>query len=297
MRIWITGGSGQLGHELSRVLRLARSALGEIPRIYQGAEIVATNSMELDITNAAAVDAFARSWQWDLILHCAAMTRVDACESDPEAAMRINAIGARNVAMAARCPMVHISTDYVFSGTANTPYREWDKAEPNTVYGKSKLLGEQYVREHCPQSFILRTAWLYGYAGNNFVKNILRQAREHTALRVVNDQTGCPTNAEDLAHHVLLVAATREYGIYHCVGSGSCSWYDFAQEILKTANMPGAIAPCSTRDYARTTARPQYSVLENCMLRCTTGDFMRPWEESLADYMQHYDRESGEFKL
>jgi dTDP-4-dehydrorhamnose reductase len=294
MRIVIIGDKGQLGSELTRILADGRSELGRIPDIYKDAEVIGADIDALDITNRDAVTAFATEHgRADLLINCAAMTNVDACESDPETAMRINAVGARNAAYMAAllaCPIVHISTDYVFDGRAAKPYTEWDLPSPVSVYGKSKLLGERYVREARPESFIVRTAWLYGRTGNNFVKTILKTAREKGILKVVDDQRGNPTNAADLAHHILKLGAGREYGIYHCTGAGECSWYDFAKEIIRLSGIPCEISPCTTEEFPRPAPRPAYSAMDNLMLRCTVGDEMRPWREALAAFMKHTDK-------
>jgi dTDP-4-dehydrorhamnose reductase len=289
MRILIIGNKGQLGSELARVLSDGHSELGQIPAIYEGANVIGADVDTLDITNHAAITAFAEQLgHADLLINCAAMTNVDVCEIDQESAMRINAIGARNAAIMAQgfhCPIIHISTDYVFDGHAVTPYTEWDLPAPVSIYGKSKLLGERYVRETWTESFIVRTSWLYGRNGNNFVKTILKAAREKGALKVVNDQRGNPTNAADLAHHILKFGATREYGIYHCTGNGECSWYDFAKEIIKLSGIPCEVNPCTTEEFPRPAPRPAYSAMDNLMLRCTVGDEMRPWQDAIAAFM------------
>ena len=221
------------------------------------------------------------------------MTAVDACQSDPETAMRVNAVGPRNLAMAAAgagACLVHVSTDYVFSGDASVPYREWDVCCPRTVYGKSKLLGERYVEQFCDRYFIVRTAWLYGLTGKNFVKTMRRLGAEKSSVRVVNDQRGNPTNAEDLAYHLLLLAAGRDYGIYHCTGKGECSWYEFARRIMELSGLDCMVEPCSTEEYAAAAPRPAYSSLDNLMLRVTVGDRMRDWDEALRSYIRKLDQ-------
>jgi dTDP-4-dehydrorhamnose reductase len=291
MKILITGGDGQLGNELAGILRIGKSEIGGIPALYAGAEAAAVDVEAFDISDAGAAKAYVASAAPDLILNCAAMTNVDACESNWETAMRVNAAGARNMAAAADsvgAKIVHVSTDYVFDGRADTPYTEWDAPSPATVYGKSKLLGERYVRETCKQSFVVRTSWLYGYAGNNFVKTILGLARKNESIKVVSDQVGNPTHANDLAHHILEIAATEEYGIYHCTGNGVCSWHDLAQEAVRLAGISCAVNPCTTEEFPRPAPRPAYSAMEHLMLRCTTGDRMRPWREALAAFIGNW---------
>ena len=160
------------------------------------------------------------------------------------------------------------------------------------MYGKTKLLGEAYVREFCSRYFILRTAWLYGYAGNNFVKTMLKYGKANGALTVVSDQLGNPTNAADLAHHILKLAATTEYGVYHCTGEGTCSWYDFAAEIIRLAGIDATVTPCTSAEYAaahpEAASRPAFSALDNKMLRCSVGNDMRDWKEALACFFENY---------
>ena len=214
--------------------------------------------------------------------------------------MKANAIGPRNLAMAAQqagAKLVHVSTDYVFSGEDEAEKHEWDIAGPRSVYGSSKLLGEKYVAEQCSRYFIVRTAWLYGYIGGNFVKTILKAGKERGELKVVNDQRGNPTNAADLAHHLLKLAATKEYGVYHCTNNGTCSWYDFACEFVNLAGFPCRILPCTTEEFPRPAKRPAYSSLDNMMLRCTVGDEMRSWQNAIAAYMEHYNNDKGDIIL
>ena len=285
MNVLITGSNGQLGRELAKNLSNGFTELGPIPETLQGAQVVCVDVEEMDITNYDAVVDLVEELNLDLIINCAAYTNVNKCETDSDAAFRVNALGARNLAMAAErfgAKLVHVSTDYVFSGEDREPRTEWDLCNPQSVYGKTKYLGEQYVRDFCSRYFIVRTAWLYGYVGNNFVKTILRLARENGGVKVVNDQFGNPTNAADLAHHILKLAATEQYGVYHCTGSGECSWYDFASKIVE-------YTPCTTDEYPTPAKRPAYSALDHRMLRNTVGDEMRPWQEALKYFLDHYE--------
>lgn len=286
----ITGARGQLGRELLHILESGRSEIGDVSPFYNGAKVVGVDVDELDIANRVAVDAFVAAERPDVVVNCAAMTNVDACEGDAQTAMRVNSIGVRNVARAAQgvgAKLLHVSTDYVFSGDAGKPYCEWDAPSPKTVYGKSKLMGEEFALRFCDRAFIVRTAWLYGYHGGNFVKTILKNIGEKGSLKVVNDQRGNPTHANDLAHHILKLAVSEEYGVYHCTGNGECSWYDFAVKIVEMAGVSGEIFPCTTEEFPRPAPRPAYSSLGNMMLACTVGDEMRPWEEALAGYFRH----------
>jgi dTDP-4-dehydrorhamnose reductase len=277
MKALITGANGQLGRALERLAAFS--------------EVTKTDLAELDIAGRGAAERFIRETRPEVIFNCAAMTDVDACETDRDAAFRINALGPRNLAMAADAVdavLIHVSTDYVFPGDGDTPLCEWDTPDPKTVYGKSKLLGERYVSMFCKRHFIVRTSWLYGPDGNNFVKTILRAAREKGSLKVVDDQRGCPTYTADLARHLLKLAGTEEYGVYHCAGNGECTWYDLAKKIMGLSGIPCEVGPCTTAEYPRPAPRPAYSVLENRMLRCTVGDDMRYWEDALADFMNKY---------
>jgi dTDP-4-dehydrorhamnose reductase len=289
LNVLITGSKGQLGNELIDILQTGKSEIGSISPVYTDAEITGVDIDVLDITDIRAVSAFVDAKSFDLIINCAAMTDVDACESNYETAMKVNAVGARNMAWAADragAKIVYISTDYVFDGKASAPYCEWDLPAPATIYGKSKLLGERYVRETCVHSFIVRAAWLYGRVGNNFVRTILKLAGEKERIQVVNDQVGNPTNAGDLAHHILKIAVADEYGVYHCTGGGVCSWYDFAAEIVRLAGLPCEVVPCTTEEFPRPAPRPAYSAMEHLALRAGVGDEMRAWEDALRAFMR-----------
>lgn len=292
MKLLITGSYGQLGNELTRILREGRAEISTISEAYHGCEVVAVDYDTLDITDSAAVQSFVQKHQPDVLINCAAMTNVDQCETDFETAMKVNAIGPRNLARAARevgAKLIHVSTDYVFSGTEETPRCEWDLCAPNTVYGKSKLLGERYALEQCPNTFVVRTAWLYGYVGKNFVKTMLRLGKEKEQVTVVNDQHGNPTSANDLAYHLLALALTEEYGIYHCTNEGECTWYEFASRIMEKAGLSCKVVPCTTQEYPSKTPRPAYSSLNNLMLSCTVGNQMRSWEDAIDMYLSNLE--------
>lgn len=298
MKILITGASGQLGTELQRQLRTGSCALGSIPERLQNATIIPTDMNELDITDREATIAFVRRHQPDTIINCAAFTNVDGCETQREAAFKVNALGPSNLAQAAQrvnARLIHVSTDYVFSGQGDTPLDEAEPIGPVSAYGKTKALGEQYVLQQCQRSFVVRTAWLYGYAGKNFVKTIVNAAKKFGKLEVVSDQLGNPTNAEDLAYHLLQLAVSHEYGIYHCTGEGICSWYDFASEIVRLSGVEAQVLPCTSQEYAQkhpaAANRPAWSALENRMLACTVGNKMRPWQLALEDFFANWNGE------
>ena len=289
MKLLITGSKGQLGNELLTILKDGRAEIGAIDEAYKNAQVIGVDVDELDITDAAAVTAMVEKERPDAIINCAAMTNVDGCETMFDVAMKVNAIGPRNLANAARkfgAKLLHVSTDYVFAGNGTAPYCEWDPCAPNTVYGKSKRLGEEYVLSFCPTSFVVRTAWLYGYVGNNFVKTMLRLGAQRDTLTVVADQRGNPTSANDLAYHLLKLALTEEYGVYHCTNEGECSWYDFACRIMEKGGRDCKVSPCTSAEYPSKTPRPAYSSLNNLSLACTVGNEMRPWEEALDMYLE-----------
>ena len=298
MKILITGASGQLGTELQRQLKEGGSSLGPLPERLKNATVLSTDVPELDITDRTATIAFVRRHQPDTIISCAAFTNVDGCETNPEAAFKVNAIGASNLAQAAErinARLIHVSTDYVFRGEGDKPLDESERVDPKSVYGKTKALGEEYVKNFCHRYFIVRTAWLYGYAGKNFVKTIVNAGKKFGKLEVVSDQLGNPTNAEDLAHHILQLAVSHDYGVYHCTGEGVCSWYEFASEIIRLSGVDATVAPCTSAEYSAkhpaAADRPAWSALENRMLACTVGNHMRDWKEALADFFAHWNGE------
>ena len=212
-----------------------------------------------------------------------------------DAAFKVNSLGARNLAIATEeigAKLVHVSTDYVFSGVGTIPFKEFDKTEPKSAYGTTKLLGENYVREFSSKYYIVRTSWLYGYNGNNFVYTMIKLAKNNDSIKVVNDQRGNPTNANDLAYHILKLINTDEYGVYHCTGEGECSWYDFAKKIIELSGEDCVVNPCTSEEFAKAATkqvanRPEYSSLDNMMLRCTVGNEMRNWEIAIEEFMKN----------
>ena len=291
MRILLNGKGGQLGSE---IIGRWRTKLCEATNI--DVELIELNSRELDITDKENVLTLISQLKPDVIINCAAYTNVDQAEEDYEKAFQVNALGPRNLAIAAEsvgAKLIHISTDYVFEGDGviangeKALYREYDVPNPINVYGKTKLLGENYVREFCSKYFIIRTSWLYGENGNNFVKTIIKAAKEKGKLQVVNDQFGNPTNAKDLSKHILELAFTEEYGIYHCTGNGVASWYDFACKIVEYAGIDCIVEAVTSEQYQTKAKRPSYSCLDNMMLRNTIGDGMRNWEEALNDFIKN----------
>ncbi|MGO9577835.1 MAG: dTDP-4-dehydrorhamnose reductase [Desulfobaccales bacterium] len=281
-RLLITGAAGQLGQAL--VLAAGR----------QGWEAAATDAHNLDITDPEAVWGELSRQRPEVVINAAAATGVDDLESDPDGALRVNALGPRNLAVACRrlgVKLVHLSTDYVFDGTKAGPYVEWDKTEPLSVYGRSKLLGEEWVRQQCPDHFIVRTAWLYGLPGPNFVTAILARGRSlgpEGELKVVSDQRGTPTSAMALAPQLLALAGTEAFGTYHATCQGETTWYGFARLILETAGITVRVTPCTTAEYPRPAPRPANSVLENRLLRVAGLDLMPAWQAAFRQFWEAY---------
>lgn len=290
MRILLVGAKGQLGTELSVCFRRGYTELG-VPEILKSENTVRGIDIdELDISDLAAVRRVMMDG-YDLVINCAAYTNVNKCETERDLAFLANAIGPRNLAVASMecgAKLIHVSTDYVFAGEGSVPYTEYDTCDPKSVYGKTKHLGEEYIKQLSTRYFIVRTAWLYGYYGNNFVKTMMKINREKGASRVVCDQRGNPTNAADLAHHILKLATTEEYGVYHATGAGECSWYEFTEKIVEYAGIEAEVSPCTTEEYPTPARRPAYSSLDNMMLRVTVGDEFRPWEDALSCFMKNY---------
>ncbi len=293
MKLFITGAAGQLGNEICRIIANKKSEIGDIDPRFFDAQIAAYDIDTLDISDQDAVMNAVLKEKPDVIINCAAMTNVDACENDPDSAFLINAVGVRNLAVAAEqvgAKFIHISTDYVFAGDGDHPYKEWDRTHPKSVYGASKALGEKYALVFCKKSFVVRTSWLYGYVGKNFVKTVRKVLREKGVITVVNDQRGNPTSANDLAHHLLLLALCEKYGIYHCTGEGECTWFDFATLIAQLSGYPdGSVKPCTSEEYKSHVKRPAYSSLDNMALRCSVGNSMRDWKIALEQYINNLE--------
>ncbi|WP_405305329.1 dTDP-4-dehydrorhamnose reductase [Methanobrevibacter sp.] len=253
MKILITGSDGMLGHDLIEVLK-------------DNHELILTNSKSLDITDRNHVMDFIFENKPDIVINSAAYTNVDGCEENQETAFNVNGEGVRNLALGCRnidCPLVHISTDYVFNGESTVPWVEDDEVGPISVYGKSKLKGEEAILEILDEFFIIRTAWLYGINGGNFPKTMLELAENHSEITVVYDEVGSPTYTLDLAKAISQLIETDYYGIYHITNSGSCSWCEFARYIFETAQKDVKVIPVTASEFARPAPRPHYSVLAN----------------------------------
>ncbi|HFL2423494.1 TPA: dTDP-4-dehydrorhamnose reductase [Clostridioides difficile] len=286
MKILITGSNGQLGKELVNQLEAINQSINQPKYV-----ILATTRSDLDISNQTNVDNFILHNKPDVVVNCAAYTKVDACEDNIEIAYKINALGVRNLAIASEkvnAKLIHISTDYVFNGFSKYPYIEDNKTEPNSVYGKSKLMGEKFVEQFSHKYFILRTAWLYGN-GNNFVKTMIKLSLENKEVNVVNDQFGTPTSTVDLAKIIIRIMETEHYGVYHATCEGECSWYDFAKKIFKLKNIDIKVNPIKSNEFKCKAPRPLYSVLDNFMLKLIGLNSFRKWEESIEEYLERYD--------
>ena len=269
----VVGANGQLGSELK--LQLQDRA-------------VYVDRTELDITDKAAVEAFVAQHQFEAIINCAAYTAVDKAESDEKVAELINVEGPRNLA-ATGLPLVHISTDYVFDGTACCPYSEDDEPNPQTAYGRTKLAGEKAVMETAQTAVIIRTAWLYSTFGNNFVKTMRKLGAERDSLNVVFDQVGTTTYAKDLAAAIVAIlpqmkAGTKE--IYHFSNEGVCSWYDFALAVMAQSDLNCEVLPIESKDYPTPAKRPHYSVLNKAKIKRDFGIKINNWAVSLAECVE-----------
>ena len=285
-KILITGSNGQLG----RALR----SLCENATEYQliNTDFGVEGIKDLDITNLDAVYAMLKETSPYAVINCAAHTNVDGCEVQKDLAYKINAIGPRNLAIAAAhtgAKLVHISTDYVFSGDGTRPYTEFDAPAPKAMYGITKLCGEDFVRQFAKDFFIIRTAWLYG-DGKNFVKTMLRLSETKDEISVVNDQIGSPTSAAELARAILALLPTDNYGIFHGTCEGQCSWADFAQKIFSLKGCATKVLGITSEEYKKNNPasadRPKYSVLDNYMLRLTGSYTFADWEKAITEYMK-----------
>lgn len=297
MKILITGSNGQLGNELQKIVSTGKAEIGAVSEEIKNAEVFAMDVDILDITNLEQVKKVLNEVKPDVVINCAAATNVDGCEANQDLAFKINSLGPRNLAMVAEelgAKIVQVSTDYVFSGVGEAPLKECDLVAPVSVYGKTKLLGEEFVRDFSSKYYIVRTAWLYGYVGHNFVYTMMKLGKDRDTLNVVNDQLGNPTHANDLAYHILKLIQTEEYGVYHCTGKGECSWYNFASEIMKLSGRNCTVNPCTSEEYKsmypNSADRPAYSSLDNMMLRCTIGDEMRDWKDALKIFMDNVEK-------
>lgn len=281
-KIIVTGCNGQLGRAINQV--------------YAGNEefeLINTDVEELDITNVDAVTKFVEANKPYAIINCAAYTAVDMCEVNVDLAYKINAIGPRNLAIAAEkfgAKLVHVSTDYVFTGNGTEPYTEFSAPAPVSMYGKTKLQGENFVKELSTRFFIVRTAWLYG-DGKNFVKTMLKLSETHDEVSVVCDQVGSPTSALELAKAIKYLVNTENYGVFHGTCEGMCSWAEFTSEIFRLAGKNTKVNYITSEEYKKmnpaSADRPKYSVLENYMLKLTTDYSFAEWHDAIKEYINN----------
>lgn len=282
-RVMVTGAAGQLGYDVVKTFKA------------EGHQVLACDKNQMDITDQQQCTDMIKTFRPHIIIHCAAYTAVDQAEVDEDTAYAINASGTRNIAVAAesvKAKLVYISTDYVFDGSGSTPYREYDVTNPQSVYGKSKLAGERLVQSLCTQWFIIRTSWVFGVYGSNFVKTMLELMAKRPQLQVVHDQQGSPTYTVDLARFIHTLSTSEKYGIYHASNSGTCTWYEFAQAIREEAGKQSGfeptaeLTPCTTDQFPRPAPRPAYSVMDHLAIRTNGLEPLRPWREALIAFLK-----------
>ncbi|MEK4438307.1 dTDP-4-dehydrorhamnose reductase [Paenibacillus sp. FSL K6-2862] len=282
MKVLVTGANGQLGRDVALLLEK------------EGHSFLACDRDRMDITNQAQCNEVISSYHPEAVIHCAAYTAVDAAETDIDGAYKVNTVGTRNVAVAAEragAKLIYISTDYVFDGNSSSPYQEYDNTNPQSVYGKSKRAGELIVQSLSSKWFVVRTSWVYGLYGNNFVKTMLKLGQEKPKLQVVHDQKGSPTFTVDLAGFILELMQTEMYGVYHASNSGTCTWYEFTEAIFAEAqNVEGftiqaQLEPCTTEQFPRPAPRPRNSVMDHLSIRTNGLADIRPWREGLREFI------------
>jgi dTDP-4-dehydrorhamnose reductase len=277
LKIFVTGARGMLGTDLCEILSLEH-------------EITGVDVEDADIGLASEMKDLIREASPQVVIHCAAYTDVDGSEDRRGEAFRVNAEGTRNVAAACRetgSVLIYLSTDYVFDGKSQRPYSETDAPSPLNVYGASKLEGERFVQSLVSAHFVVRTSWLFGLHGRNFVDTIIRLGQDRQVIEVVDDQTGCPTFTRDLCLAVSAMVRSDDYGIYHVCNAGSCSWFDFAKEILRLwARSTARVIPTDSTRFRGAATRPPFSVLDTSRFQRTFGFSLRDWREALAECIE-----------
>ena len=274
-KIWVCGSRGQIGQAVNDVVDKLEF------------EMLDTDMDDLDVTDTDEVLRFGEMNRPDIIINCSGMTDIEACEENPSMAYKVNALGARNLAIVAskmQAKMVQLSTDDVFDGKSTAPYTEFDVTNPVTVYGKSKLAGENYVKEFTSKHFIVRSTGVYG-KGSNFITNFLQRAKEGGEIAVASDQFGSPTSANELARFLLHLVHTSEYGTYHATNRGICSRYAFAEEILKMTGKQVTLQPVPTVMDELSKVRPAYAVLDNFIMSMVPVYDFPQWQDSLREYL------------
>ncbi len=278
MKILITGARGMLGKDVEQVLQDKH-------------QLILTDEDTMDITDYNQCMAVMSQNKPDLIINCAAYTQVDKCEEEVELAYRVNALGPRNLAVIGNemnIPLLHISSDYVFDGTKGSGYMEDDTKKPLSIYGKSKSLGEDYITQLTNKFYIIRTSWLFGANGNNFIKTMLRLGKTRESLTVVNDQFGSPTYTADLARAIALLINKPTYGIYHVTNSDYTNWYDYTKYIFKLIDYKVSVQPVITKEFPRPAPRPHYSVLQNRIWQLEGFSLLRSYKEAVEEYIKDY---------
>lgn len=277
IKLLVTGANGLLGQELYKISKR------------RGCEVKVFAHKDLDITDLNQLrHCLTNDNPPDVIINCAAYTAVDKAEEEREKANLVNGLGVRNLALVCReldIPLVHISTDYVFNGEGERPWRIFDRQEPINAYGYSKYLGERYLETISPKYYLIRTSWLFGSGGPNFVSSILKAASEQRELRVVNDQFGCPTYAVDLAEAILELVKTGAFGVYHITNQGITSWYEFAKFIIQEAGLSVPVIPVSSAEFPRPAKRPKNSALDPFPLKETMGRLLPPWQDAVKRFL------------
>jgi len=276
-KVLITGSEGMLGSEMCQFYEQA------------GVNVYGVDIKEADVTKKDEIISLIVSERPDVVIHCAGYTNVDGCENNEDYAYKVNVQGTKNVCLACEklaIPIVYFSTDYVFDGKKGEPYIESDTPRPLNIYGKTKLAGERNVKELLKKYYIVRTSWLCGHNGKNFIEKILELSKTKKKIEVVDDQVGSPTFTEDLIKEMNRILKSGTFGIYHITNNGICSWFEFASKIIEYAGISGLeISPVKTEQSKRKAARPRYSKLRNYMLEQTIGNEMNSWEEGLSQYL------------
>ncbi len=281
MKVLVTGYNGQLGFDVIKELETRHI------------DCKGVDMTDFDITDEKATSEYIKSYSPDAVVHCAAYTAVDKAEDDSELCFKVNAFGSENIAKACGeldIKMVYISTDYVYGGAGNTPFEVTDEVHPCNVYGESKLQGEIAVKKYCPKHFIVRTSWVFGINGNNFVKTMLRLADTHSDLNVVSDQIGSPTYTPDLAMLLCDMIETEKYGIYHATNESYCSWAEFAKEIMHLGKKSTAIHPVTTQEYGAKANRPLNSRLSKKCLDDAGFNRLPTWQDALERYIKKLNK-------
>jgi len=275
LKVLIAGSSGQLGKAVVEVF------------FKDGIDVCPVPHSRVDITDRNMVDGIIKAYLPDVVINCSALTDVDLCEREIDRAFKVNAIGAKNLALASRkydTHLIHISTDYVFDGKKDSPYIEFDRPNPINIYGKSKLEGENFVKTFLQRFTIIRTSWLYG-DGNNFVKKIIERARQEKVVKVVDDQFGSPTYTYDLAEALLPIAKSEVYGLYHFANTGVVSRFQEANFIIERLKLDTEVIPVKSEDYITLAERPRYTPLKNYLLELEGVFYGRDWESAMEEFL------------